>query len=355
MITVLVLGCDGSAGQNYARCLRMFYGDNIDIIGTGTNKYQLLACNDQAFTPPLYNDIILLEDMPFINKVVKITEIGLRRGVDFIHAQPEEEVEFLCRCSDENIPFISERVFGKNLIEQKFYSNKLRVQELMGFSTFSLNDIEDDSHFYRKMWVRAKSGAGSKHALPVTSFSQALNWADYLIDNGKADSYNDFIISPFLPGREFAVQLLYINGLLVHAQQRERLEHHFAKQMVSGQSSTPSVAVTSMERSVYAEAFEVVQNVSRELDVKPNGIYGVDIRMDENENPVVTEVNYGRYFTTSNFFATFSVNTPVDELQYAISGIIPSEKVNKIRPGLYWVRSLDSKPVWYTVEDLEEL
>jgi carbamoyl-phosphate synthase large subunit len=329
----------------------MYYGDDIEIIGTGLNRYQLMGCEG------LYNKVFLFDSsLSFMDKVFEIVEIILRFGVDFVHAQPEEEVDFLCLAND-TARIISDKIFGKNIEERSFYSDKTAVQGIMGQNVYDLDYAMKNEPFRddQKLWVRANVGAGSKYAMPVESLGQAFNWARFLIDSDKISSPYELSISPYLPGREFAVQLFYIEGVLIHAQQRERVEHHFAKQMISGQSSTPSVAVTSMEKTVYLEAFEVVSTVSRELGVKPNGIYCVDLRMDDFDNPVVTEVNYGRYFTTSNFFATFGMNTPVAELQYFLKEEIPDNKINSIRPGIYWVRSLDSEPVWYTIEDLEEL
>lgn len=353
MRTVLLLGCDGPAGRNYAKSLRLYFGDQIKIIGTGYNRYQLTSLKLTS----LFDDIIILdENMSFTQRAIFISTLILKEGVDFVHAQPEEEVEFLCRAIDDGVTLIDEKTFGKSLDERLFFKDKMLVQSTLGQNIETIFNAENDGEIFDSTtgyWVRASEGAGSKLAMKCSSLSQAMKWAEFISEE-KNVSFDDLIISPYLPGKEYAVQIFAINGSIIHAQQRERVEHHFAKQMISGQSSTPSVAVTTGCQDVYLSAFEAVDTCTSEIGCKMNGIYGVDLRRDEFGDPVVTEINYGRYFTTSNFFSTFGVNTPAIEVEYFIDRVLPEKKINSIRDGIYWVRSLDDEPVWYTIEDLEE-
>lgn len=354
MRTVLLLGCDGPAGRNYARCLRMYFGDQIKIIGTGYNKYQLQSLKHGD----LFDKIICFdEDQSFAKKAVDVSNIVLKYGVDFIHAQPEEEVEFLCISRVEGLSTIQEKTFGKSFAERDFYKDKMRVQKILGQNVDKVSSVMNLREIFSSptgYWVRADIGAGSKYGMLCKSIDEISLWAEFLLHQ-KGVSYDELIVSPYLPGSEYAVQIFAIDGTIIHANQRERVEHHFAKQMISGQSSTPSVAVTRDYQDVYLAAFEAIHTVSDDIGCKPNGIYGVDLRRDQFGEPVVTEVNYGRYFTTSNFFATFGANTPAAEIEFFVDKKIPDKKINSIRDGIYWVRSLDDEPVWYTVEDLEEL
>lgn len=336
---VLLLGCDGNAGMNYAKSLLMA-DSTIEIIGTGFNKYHLSAARSLGI-----DTIHIEEDVWDFHAKISFYLECIAYGVDFIHAQPEQEVRDLARMQD--IPEIAMRTFGKNIEECNLFDNKDKTLERSGIEFYTYKEIlSKETLFTRllknssKAWIRAKNGAGSKWALPITSFDQAKNWVKYLQINKNARE-EDFIISEFLPGPEFAVQLFYIDGELYHCQARERVEHHFAKQMVSGQSSTPSIArtVDYPEISFYAASC-VLECVER-----PNGIYGVDMKCDQNGRPVMTEINYGRYYTTNDFFSTLGVNTPYEEYMYVKSGILPEKKIDSITDTFYWIRGLDHEPV----------
>lgn len=362
MVNVLLLGCDGNAGMNYAKCLKKELGDNVKIHGTGFNTYHLKAAEQSSLFEAVYN-VAGIWTKDNAGEYGWVTDFVDERGIDFVHAQPEEEVDFLCDYGDNYEPQSPPGeipCFGKSFVQRNFFENKVVVQKFLGQKAYLLSDINPTFNIYDgTYWIRANNGAGSKYALPVTSWEQAVNWAEYLYENDKIYGWHDLSVTKYLPGREFAVQLFFIDGVLYHMQQRERVEHFFARQMVSGQSSTPSVAVTTKRLDVYQAAIDVVTNACDHLsqkhgfDILPNGIYGVDMRCNEDDEPVITEVNYGRYFTTSDFFAEFGINTPVAELLYATENKEPEFQLGSIREGIYWTRGLDRAPVWYTVEDLE--
>lgn len=59
--------------------------------------------------------------------------------------------------------------------------------------------------------------------------------------------------------------------------------------------------------------------------------------------PKVTEINVGRFFTTSNFFAHAGLNMPAMYVEYAIDGktTFTPPKLNPLEDDLYWVRMID--------------
>lgn len=339
MNKILLLGCDGNAGINYAKSIWMA-DKSVEIIGTGFSPYHINVARDVGIEAVLIdrNEWDIEAKNKFINEAILY-------GVGFIHAQPEEEVRDLCLMQEKEV--IKARTFGKNIGEWRLFQDKGAAMQTGGIDFISYLEMRDNEVNFTRLlkrtgvaWIRARTGSGSKWALPVMTPQQAKNWVDYLVLS-KGASPSDFILSEYLPGNEYAVQLFYIDGELFHCQVRERVEHHFAKQMVSGQSSTPSVAKTvdNPEISFYAASC-VLDAVER-----PNGIYGVDIRLNHDGEPVMTEINYGRYYTTNNFFSSIGINTPYEEYQYVISGKIPSKKIDSICDEMYWIRGLDHEPV----------
>jgi hypothetical protein len=339
MTKILLLGCDGNAGINYAKSI-WAADKTVEIIGTGFSKYHINAARDAGIEATLVdpNQWTKKEKRRFIFDAIDY-------GVEFIHAQPEEEVRDLCFLQYEEE--IKRRSFGKNINEWTLFDDKWATMQSAGIVSYSFPEVKQHPRYFNyllrknnKVWIRARGGAGSKWALPVMTFQQAENWVSYLsISQGAKPT--DFILSEYLPGKEFAVQLFYIDGELIHCQARERVEHHFAKQMVSGQSSTPSVARTVDNPHISFYAASCVLDAVK----KPNGIYGVDMRLDSQDTPVMTEINYGRYFTTSNFFASIGVNTPYEEYLYVISGKMPEKRIDQVKDEMYWIRGLDHEPV----------
>ena len=118
--------------------------------------------------------------------------------------------------------------------------------------------------------------------------------------------------------------------------------------MPSGQSSTPSVAVLSKDLRVPTLGAAAVGAV----DVKPHGIYGVDMKEDVEGNLKVTEINVGRFYTTSDFGATMGENLPHQYMLLGMGGKV-SDLVFYVdvigrEETPYWIRGLDREPVLWT-------
>jgi carbamoyl-phosphate synthase large subunit len=152
----------------------------------------------------------------------------------------------------------------------------------------------------------------------------------------------DFMMAEYLPGREFAFQSLWSQGELVASQARERLEYVFGNLSPSGQSSSPSVAVTVSDPRVN----EIAHRAVLAIDEKPHGVFCVDLKENEEADPCVTEINVGRFFTTSNFFARLGCNMPHLMVKLAFGESIPPQpRFNAVPPGYLWIRLMDAGPV----------
>jgi hypothetical protein len=189
---------------------------------------------------------------------------------------------------------------------------------------------------HEKAWVRATRGAGARASLPVNSADQAVNWARYWVEV-KGLRFDDFMVTQFLPGREFAFQSLWLSGELVTSQARERLEYLFGHLTPSGQTSTPAVARTVHREDVN----EIASRAVLAVDPNATGVFCVDLKEDEAGQPLVTEINAGRFFTTSNFLAEAGANMPYTYLRLAFGERPDLAKYNAVEPDLYWVRMID--------------
>lgn len=337
-MNILVLGAGGNAGINFIKCLKLHSRQDITVHGADMNKYYRLAGNADFWASINYKDDAA--------KVLSIQEYVDRHDIAMIHAQPDAEVRFLLAYKDE----FPRKIFNHSLAVFDKFSDKLACQQAWGpefnFQVCRLDEaIDNNDLFYAlrdagagKVWFRAIHGAGSRAALPVDKLYQAIQWAKYWIET-RGMVYGDFMLCPHLPGSEYAVQTFWHNGVLVQSQARERLIPFFGALMPSGQTSTPAVAKTVNDRKVYDAAYKAI----KVIDPSPHGIYCVDMKTSHDGRIIPTEVNYGRFFTTCDFFAVLGVNTPLAYVNSHVYGI-RKKKVECVDKEYYWIRGLDKEP-----------
>lgn len=91
---------------------------------------------------------------------------------------------------------------------------------------------------------------------------------------------------------------------------------------------------------------DVATRAVKSIDKKATGIFCVDLRADKSNNPVPTEINAGRFFTTSYFFTKAGINMPYYYVKLAFGEEIPElPKYNAVPKGIYWIRHIDAPAV----------
>lgn len=348
MRRILVTGAGGNAARNFIESLRMGYNE-IYIVGVDINKYHLACVDvDTRYLIPNVNDPTYLQ---VLNTIIEI------EGINLIHAQPDIEVEFIATHKNEIkaktfLPSTEVILRCRNKMETYLRLNESKIPVPKSFLVQKLGDI---SNIIRKLpteikWVRAVKGAGSKAALPVKTVRQAKEWINYWRDMRNLES-QDFMICEFLPGREFAWQSIWNKGRLVTSMARERLEYLFGNLTPSGQSSSPSVAKSIHYDKLNMTGIKAVQAV----DSNPQGIYCIDMKENYEGVPCVTEINAGRFFTTSNFFSTVGANMPQTYIKLAFDENIGPIKLTNASPSrMYWIRGVDRRPTLLTEDELQE-
>ena len=338
MKRILVTGVGGSAGNNFIRSLRLAR-EKFHIVGTDADKFFIkLSRADENYVVPTCDSP---DYIPMLNDIMK------KERVDFLHCQPDTELQVL---SEKR-----ERVKAKMCLPSKraikcafhkFVCNQtLQRASVPVPLAFYINSYKDiihaievlESKGHKIYWVRAIKGAGSRGALPVYSYDEAKMWIGYW-HNHKDVKYGQFMISEFLPGMEFAFQSIWKDGNLICSQARQRLAYVFGSRMPSGQSSSPTIAKTVHNDKVNNNAVAGILAI----DSKPNGIYCVDLKCNKYNEPCITEINAGRFFTTSIFFTVAGCNMPYWYVRAGYNEkIIEVPKYNFLPPNLYWIRNID--------------
>lgn len=341
MKRILVTGAGGAPGANFIASLRMVKEEGFYIVGADINKYHLELTKD---VDAKY--ILPAADSPdYLDKLNSIIE---REKIDFVHSQPEQEV---WKISTNKEKVVAKTLFPKpetlSITTNKAEFNKLLQKNGLhvpkAYHLKSETDIQvalDDLLRYQdRVWLRAIRGAGSRASLPVSTVLQAMGWIDYWTKM-KGLQISDFMMSEFLPGGEYAFQSIWYEGELITSMTRKREEYLFGNLFPSGQSSSPSVAITVHRDDIN----ELVTKTIKLVDPQATGIFCADIKENKDGIPCLLEINAGRFFTTSNNFSTAGLNMPYYYVKMALDGreSLPElPKYNGIPAGWYWIRLMD--------------
>jgi len=339
MKRILVSGAGGSASYNFIQSLRKNpKKEKFYIVGIDISPYHIeLSPVDKRYLVPKYTDKNYLDK---INLIIK------KEKIDFFHAQPDGEVNFVSKNRNE----ILTKTFLPDHKTIELCQNKMRFNTFLKRNKISApeayfidskdslrNSLKALLKNNEKAWIRAIRGAGSKASLPVTNFNQAQGWIDYWSEF-KGLSYKDFMISEFLPGREYAFQSVWKNGNLLTSQARERVEYIFGNLTPSGQSSSPSVARTINSKEINNLCF----NAIKKIDPNAGGVFCADLKTDKDGKIKLIEINAGRFFTTSYFFSALGLNMPYYYLKLGLGEKVQElKKFDNLEEEIYWVRMID--------------
>lgn len=333
MKRIIVTGAGGSASTNFIESLRLAK-EKFYIVGTDISKYYLtLSKADVNYLLPSCREKGYIESL---NKIID------EEHIDFVHCQPDTEVEVLVANKNKiRAKTLLPTPMEVHFAHDKFLFNlKMRLNGVPCPQAWRVDQPSILKTVFReggsKWWLRATVGAGSLAALPVTSAEQTIMWIDYWTTRGI--TWGQFMISEYLPGKEYAFQSLWKDGELITSAARQRIEYLFQNRMPSGQSSTPTIA-----KSVHNDMVnQVATHAIMALTKKPHGVYCVDLKENENGLPCVMEINIGRFFTTSLFFTALESNMPYYFVKLGFGEKIPIlPKYNAVRKDFYWIRQID--------------
>jgi len=338
---ILVTGAGGSAGINLIESLRESKMP-LYIVGADINRWHLeLPRVDHAYLVPRATEPDYVE---VINRIIKAEK------VDFVHPQPDIEVEVISEHREdlEAMTFLPRKETIRICRDKMATNQRLRDARVPAPESFLVERLADIPkilgrlrHRRHPVWLRAVRGAGSRAALPVQTARQAREWIHYWRTMRALES-KDFMMAEYLPGREYAFQSLWNEGEIVTSACRLRLEYLMGNLSVSGQSSSPSVAVTVHDERVNRIASRAVTSI----DPEARGVFCIDLKENSRGVPCVTEINAGRFFTTSNFFARLGANMPADLVRLAFGELLSSRlRYNAVPAGCYWVRLMDAGPI----------
>jgi len=337
---ILITSAAGPAGVNFIRSLK-HAEQNIFILGVDTNPLHLPWISNPE-DPSSQVDIARVvprcdnkKYLPTLNRLIKTYQISL------VYAQSDTEVGFLSENRKKlKAPVIlpsprTVRICQDKMLSGKiWHSSGLPIAKTIKITNDKSIDLAEKEFGY-PYWLRSSRGAGGQGSTRVDNKLTATSWLQYW--QARQVDWT-FIAQEFLPGPIIAFQSVWNRGQLITSQARERIEYLYPYLAPSGITGTPVIARTIHNDKVNKMATRAIQAI----DKKATGAFCVDLRLNQNNIPIPTEINVGRFFTTSFFFTKAGINMPLLLIKIGHKERIPAQrKYNAVPADLYWCRHID--------------
>lgn len=344
MKRLLVGGAGGTPSNNFIQSIRK--SEKLFIIGMTSDPYDLCKADvEKRHLVPYATET----DYYYILK-----EIIEEDKPEFIHVQNDFEVLSISKFRNK-LKKMNVITCLPNHKSVEICIDKLKSWEIWEKSgikvpkTLMIHDKNDLKEAYEKfgdfIWIRSTKGAAGKGSLKSSNLDFAKSWIDYF------DGWGHFMAAEYLSPTSVTWMSLWNKGKLIVAQGRERINWSFGNRSISGVTGITGTGITVDDPFVD----EIAQKSILSIDSAPHGIWSVDMTYDKNGVPNPTEINIGRFFTTSLFFTKMGLNMPHIFLKIAFNEELPqiSKKINPLPPGYAWIRGMDTEPVLTTLKKIK--
>ncbi|MBI2549635.1 carboxylate--amine ligase [Candidatus Woesearchaeota archaeon] len=342
MKRILIGSSGGVPSINFERSLRDAK-EQYYLIGMDSHEYNIFRAEvDESHLITLAADPLYI---PLLQELIE------RAKPDFLHTQ--NDYSELKKISDNRhklntLLFIpSDRTIkiciDKNASYREWSKAGLNVPHTILVKTE--DDLLQAIKLHGTVWLRYKEGGFGYGSLHTGDFEFAKKWIDYFKGWGK------FTAAEYLSEHSVTWMALYKEGELVVAQGRKRLYWEFASRTVSGVTGVTGTGVTVSDPVLD----KIAQDAIYAIDKEPHGVFSVDLTYNSKGIPTPTEINIGRFFTTSYFYTKAGLNMAELYVKLAFGEKIPriEKKINPLPEGLAWVRGMDVLPVLTTVKAIE--
>jgi len=211
--------------------------------------------------------------------------------------------------------------------------------------------LKEGTHAWRRFpcWIRdfAEGSSSGKGSLLAHDASEIRAW---LVLNSKTDQ---FMLSDYLPGRNFACHLLYDRGRIAKIASYERTEYFMARTAISGVAGNISKGRLVNDPRLPDLADAAVAAILRQTGETMHGLIAVDFREAGHGKPLVTEINL-RHVAATHAFAAAGFNLVEAHLLLTLGRVDElGPKELTFPPANRIFRDIDGAPIW--LPDYKEL
>jgi len=349
MYKIIVTGAGSAQTNGVVNCLLKDEEEN-NIIGAGSDKYDLMLCKAHKkyliphSTKPEYKDTLL--------------KILTSEKPDMVHFNHDVELSVALRFREEiERTGVKMLVPDYDTIDTCVYKYKSWEKFKKAGIVVPENIIIHNDSGLRKafaqlgnengdIWLRPMIiGNAGKGALQVNDFEKAYDW----IEN--ADGWGRYMAAEVLTKENLTWLSIWYEGELIVAQGRRRGAWAYSSMSASGVTGLTKIGETYSS----AQLDEIGEKCCRAVSKVPHGIYGVDLKCDEQGVPNPTEINISRFFATVEFFAEAGLNLPVILKNLCLYKRVPElkTKYNPLPDGLLWLRAMDERPRLTTWQEID--
>ncbi len=346
---ILVTGAGSGATNNLIRSLRA--GDpSLEIVGCHVDRFALKASTaDRHYLipPPVDRGFA-----PALRHIVAAERIGL------IVPNNDRDVAAVAAIRGDlgTRRFLPRRAVIARCRDKHRLTAFLRARGVPAPLSYPVDDPARLAALFRRfprgqrLWCRLRTGNGAVGAIPVRSPAQARSWIGCW-DAVRGVPPSGFEIGEYLPGRDFACQMLWKDGRLVLAKTWQRLSYFGRGNQPTVVSSIASLAKTVREPRVV----EVSAAAVRALDRQASGAFTVDLKEDRAGTPCVTEINAGRLSSgTTLLDLAGKHNMALTYVRLGLGEPVEVREEYDAAEGHYLLRDLDVEPVLLHADDLFE-
>jgi carbamoyl-phosphate synthase large subunit len=293
---ILVTGACGVTPRAIARSLHLSRRlPDVTLIGTdrGGNWY--------GFYEGLYDRVYLVPDSGDSRYVGVIDDICRREAIDVAVVSPEAEVLFWSTRAFPVPTLLPSAHFVRVAISKKKLYDALEGSDLIPrYTTVTRDDLLTRRGLdfnAGPVWLRDFSDASSSGlgAIKVTDHEQAYAWS-YL-----NPEISEYMVAEYLPGRNFACNLLFDRDQLLKTACYERLEYFQGRLVVSGVTGNISRGRLVNVPHVTSVGEQAIRWIASKLGEPARGLFTVDLREAADRSPLVTEINVRHTAATSAF------------------------------------------------------
>jgi len=344
---LLLTGAGGAAASNLTRSLRAGY-PGVFVVGCHSDRFLLKKSSaDRNYLVPALTH-------PDYYRALR--RVIARERVDLVIPTTDAEVRAFARPGTK----LAGRLFLPqrrvvDLCQDKYRLNvALRARGVPAPATYPVSRLSALEAIFARLparapvWCRVRSGSGSAGAIPVTRPEQARSWIAYWSEM-RGFPASSFILSEYLPGRDFSCQAVWKAGTLVLVKTCERLSYFGGGSNPSGTSSISQLAKTVRAPEVVAVCTAAI----RAIDPRASGTFNFDLRENARGVPCLTEINAGRFPSGTNIFdLTGRTNLAATFVRVALGEPVALRAPYDPAEGYYTVRDLDTLTGVFRADEL---
>lgn len=343
-MNILIIGCCGVVGRAIARSIKLskHYSD-ARIIGADVFQYWY------ALHESLFDGIYRVSDISNQQEYsTQVRNICASEAIDLVIVTPEKEVLFWAQ-NGLGVPATLPSPRLANIASDKSRLYELLATtglvpdfailgraELLGSDAASIVTVE------YPLWIRdfAVGSDSGKGALKAGALDEVRAW---VLLNKNIDH---FMLSAFLPGRNFACCMLFDEDKLLKSCSYERLEYFMGPVSPSGVTGNISRGRLVNEKQVLINAETAMREIARQTGERICGLFTVDLREDKNGIPLVTEINI-RHTAATSAYAAGGCNMVEAQVHHGLNRLDMIDDTAVLFPeNNYILRDIDGPPVW---------